>query len=286
MIDTTPLAHYLDALARPKSLVSGHRLLATGLKMLWRIRRAGVPIYFGASDIRALGGDCLEAIAFRHAGRRRHLATQNLFLHQGVIPNAPLAAAAGCRRVWDDDQCCWRIETDDEGRTSERTILLAGDAARIRGAECAPLSGRLAALAAAHDIDRIDDETYRRQAAALKTQLKQKAAARLVIDTLYRPSDAARIPSDPQTVICRCESVKAGEAQMFAREGGFDINQFKSEQRCGMGPCQGRMCAPTLGAIVGHGRDRDTVAPLRARPPVYPVLLTELASLAERPGSA
>ncbi|QXC52516.1 FAD-dependent oxidoreductase (plasmid) [Agrobacterium salinitolerans] len=284
VIDTTPPANYFRALAHPKSLASGVGLLTTGLGLLWRIRRAGVPIYFGAGDIRASGTDRLEAMEFRHAGRVRRLEVNNLFLHQGVIPNASLAVAAGCRRVWDQDQLCWRVEADDEGRTSERPILLAGDASRIIGAECAPLSGRLSALAAAHDLGRIDEGAFRRDVAALKAELKRKTAARVFVDTLYRPSDAARIPSDPQTVICRCESVRADDARLFARSGGLDINQFKSEQRCGMGPCQGRMCALTLGAIVGSevGRDAALLAPPRARPPICPVPLGELASLAAK----
>jgi hypothetical protein len=56
---------------------------------------------------------------------------------------------------------------------------------------------------------------------------------------------------------------------------------MKAFLRCGMGPCQGRLCGPTVVELIAATRG---VAPgeigyYRLRPPVKPVTLAELAAL-------
>ena len=60
-------------------------------------------------------------------------------------------------------------------------------------------------------------------------------------------------------------------------------NQMKSFLRCGMGPCQGRLCGLTVTELIagGAGRLAQEVGYYRLRPPVKPVTLAELAALAE-----
>ena len=74
-------------------------------------------------------------------------------------------------------------------------------------------------------------------------------------------------------------------------------DQAKAFTRCGMGPCQGRMCATVVSGIfagrrgvgtgadagigtrTGAGVDVDTVGHYRIRPPVKPITVGELAAL-------
>jgi hypothetical protein len=58
-------------------------------------------------------------------------------------------------------------------------------------------------------------------------------------------------------------------------------NQMKSFLRCGMGPCQGRLCGLTVTELIAAAR---RVAPsevgyYRLRPPVKPITLAELAAM-------
>ena len=58
-------------------------------------------------------------------------------------------------------------------------------------------------------------------------------------------------------------------------------NQMKAFLRCGMGPCQGRLCGLTVTELIAEQR-RSTPAEVgyyRLRPPVKPITLGELASL-------
>ena len=58
-------------------------------------------------------------------------------------------------------------------------------------------------------------------------------------------------------------------------------NQMKSFLRCGMGPCQGRLCGLTVTEMIAEARgvSPQEVGYYRLRPPVKPVTLAELAAL-------
>jgi len=58
-------------------------------------------------------------------------------------------------------------------------------------------------------------------------------------------------------------------------------NQLKAFLRCGMGPCQGRLCGPTITELIARTRDVSCAETgyYRLRPPVKPVTLAELANL-------
>jgi len=92
------------------------------------------------------------------------------------------------------------------------------------------------------------------------------------------------VPRDA-TIACRCEEVTAERVVQALRAGASGPNQAKALTRCGMGPCQGRLCAPTLTALVAEtcGISATEAGTYRQRFPVKPVTLGELAAL---PGSA
>ena len=64
-------------------------------------------------------------------------------------------------------------------------------------------------------------------------------------------------------------------------------NQMKSFLRCGMGPCQGRLCGLTVTELIAatRGVTPGEVGYYRLRPPVKPITLAELAAM-EKPESA
>jgi hypothetical protein len=66
-----------------------------------------------------------------------------------------------------------------------------------------------------------------------------------------------------------------------ARTGCQGMNQLKAYTRCGMGPCQGRMCGPVGLEVLAAARGIpvSAVEPLRTRFPIKPVSVGELASV-------
>ena len=251
--------------------------LAKGL--LWRraIARAGVP-WMRASDLRAEGEGTLQRIVFTSAGQTRREVVDTLLLHDGVIPSLQITRAVGCAHEWSEAQRCWRPVTDAWGRSSLPNVFVAGDGAGIGGALAATCAGRLAALEIAHTVGRLTMAARDAAAAPLRAERARFLAMRPFLDALFAPR-APRI--DDATTVCRCEEVSAGQIRLAATLGCLGLNQLKAFTRCGMGPCQGRMCASTAAEVMAQARGVPVVLiePYRPRFPTKPLTVGELAAL-------
>ncbi len=171
---------------------------------------------------------------------------------------------------------------DQFGATDIDTIAIAGDCGGIGGAAAAYITGRLAALDAACRLGRISRAVRDRRAKAGRAGLKRQLAFRRFLDALFRPADHQVVPAADATVVCRCEQVTAGELRQVIAAGALGPNQAKAFIRCGMGPCQGRMCGPTVAELFAaeRGIDMAEAGYYRIRPPVKPITVGEAAGLA------
>jgi len=81
----------------------------------------------------------------------------------------------------------------------------------------------------------------------------------------------------PETVVCRCEDVTRAEIDDALATGAVDLNQLKSWTRAGMGPCQGRICGETVGALAAATLgDRVKAGAWTGRAPLRPVPVAAL----------
>jgi len=266
------LAHLRGALRTP-------RLLARGLGWRGRITRSAVP-WIRPTDLRAIGDDALREIAFRADGRERREPADTLLLHDGVIPSVQITRALGLEHAWNDAQRCWKPVTDEWGATSLPHVLVAGDGADVGGWQAASVSGRIAALGAAASLGKIDVATRDAAAQPLRAAQARALAIRPFLDTLYAP----RAPVlDDATIVCRCEEVTAERIREAVKLGCLGLNQLKAFTRCGMGPCQGRMCGATAAEVMAQARGIpvSVIEPYRLRFPTKPLTLGELAALDE-----
>ena len=76
------------------------------------------------------------------------------------------------------------------------------------------------------------------------------------------------------------------------RLGAQGPNQLKAFTRCGMGPCQGRICGPVVAAIAADvlGKPIAEIGTYRPRAPFKPITVGALADLetpdfSSKPGS-
>jgi hypothetical protein len=97
-------------------------------------------------------------------------------------------------------------------------------------------------------------------------------------DALHRPADSVLNPPDP-VIACRCEEVSAGQIRRAVRLGAVGLNQVKAFPRCGMGPCQGRLCGPVVGTVIARARGVPVaeIGAFRPRAPYKPITLGTLA---------
>lgn len=269
------MEHFAGALAAPAYLIKG-------LKMLWRLRRAKVQMVSAATDVRIAGDVRAEAVSFIADGRVQKVAADVVLLHHGVVPNTQLSRQLRVDHAWDEVNLAWRPVVDAWGETSLSGFRIAGDGAGIGGAKAAEPNGALAALGAARAVGRLNDAAFEAQSSAARQQLQQQMKIRPFLDALYRPPQWLANPVD-ETIVCRCEEVTAGRVREMAKLGCQGPNQTKFFSRCGMGPCQGRMCGLTVTQILSTelGKTPAEVGAYHVRTPLKPVPLASLAALAD-----
>jgi NADPH-dependent 2,4-dienoyl-CoA reductase/sulfur reductase-like enzyme len=279
VLDTTPRANWRGAAAHAASFLRSP-YLAKGLRLLLG-GRGGPRVIRGVTSLRAEGEARLRAIAYRHGTAEGYMECDLLLLHQGVVPNTAVTNAIGCAHDWDPVQLCWVPQRDEWLCTSVPGVSVAGDSGGIAGAESAAESGRLAALGAAARLGALTETERDRRAAPLRAALERHGRGRRFLDLLYRPARQFRVPKAPETIVCRCEEVAAGQIRDAVAKGATGPNQLKVFLRCGMGPCQGRLCNLTVTEMVAEQRGvaPGEVGTYRARPPFKPVTVGELASL-------
>jgi NADPH-dependent 2,4-dienoyl-CoA reductase/sulfur reductase-like enzyme len=274
ILDTTPRGNWLRALPHlPDFLLSPYA--AKGLKLLREVR-AKAPVV-RADRIAAVGKDRLSEVVFGLGDGERRIAADLLLLHQGVVPNVNLAIAAGAAHEWNERQLCFQPVLDADFGSSVPGIAVAGDGAGIAGGTAAAERGRIAAIAA---VRALKSEATVPDPQTVRQRLQREEMGRAFLDWLNRPADRFRQP-EGDTVVCRCEEVTAKQVRDMAAMGCEGPNQMKAFLRCGMGPCQGRLCGLTVTELIAKQRDTTPaeVGYYRLRPPVKPITLAELASL-------
>ena len=278
VLETTPRENYGAAAACLGDWWGGRRDLRKGLGLLLGLRRAGIPVRRGVTGLQARGRDKVAAVAWDGG----EIAADLLLLHDGVIPNTQISLGLQLEHAWDPGQLCWRPVLDAWGRTSLVNVSIAGDGGGIAGAAAAASSGRLAALDIAASLGRIDAAERDRRARPAQAALSRERALRPFLDALYRPAPSALSPGD-EVIACRCEEVTAGQIRRAVRLGATGPNQAKAFLRCGMGPCQGRICGPIVSAVIAEARGVPVaeVGTYRPRAPYKPVTLGALAAGAE-----
>ncbi|MFJ1255129.1 FAD-dependent oxidoreductase [Cupriavidus sp. CuC1] len=187
----------------------------------------------GSHVVEALGDDRLRAVRIRQGSGTTELACDRLACGFGLVPNTGLAALLGCRLDPGPDA----IGVDSCQRTSLRHVYAAGECTGIGGSELALLEGMIAGYAAAGADDR---------AVALVASRDRWRAFAEQVRTTFTLDPVLKTLARPDTPICRCEDVP-----LSAIRAHPDAWQAKMQVRCGMGACQGRVCATANRILFG-----------------------------------
>ncbi len=295
VLDTSRLSLRIAALGK---LLAAPAVLANGVRLVLSLRLAGVPIFTGVDPVEIEGTAVagVRGLAFRDARGTAHtLECDAVALGYHLRPETQLADLARCEFVFDAHTRQWLPRTDSDGRSSVRGVYLAGDGARVLGANAAEIRGRLAALAVLQDLglphsgnafdsgnvvhpgtavgpgNVIDPD---RRNAELRRQLAkfERFGQGLAQAFPWPARQAAQLSDD--TVVCRCESVTVGELRKVVRQtGAREANRAKAFSRVGMGRCQGRYCGHAAAEIIAHAANvpLEEVGRLRGQAPVKPL---------------
>ncbi len=142
-------------------------------------------------------------------------------------------------------------------------IFCAGEPIGIGGLETALIEGEIAGY------------TPRRKISRARDRFSQNATPRADFAAATRENvcSARRTPQTSQLpirIICRCEDVTRARLAQH-----HDWRSAKLQTRCGMGPCQGRVCGPAVEFIFGWKAES-------VRPPIFPARVSSLMILPEQ----
>lgn len=233
----------LGLAADPAKIMQGLRYKAATLD---------VPFHTSAWPVEAEGDGILRSVTILHHGEKQQISCDYLACGFHLVPNTELAAMLGCRMEADN------VAVDELQRTSISNIFCAGEPTGIGGLELSLIEGQIAGLASAGQ----DKE------ARLLLDKKRRAshfADRLAAAFALR-SELKELPQET-TLVCRCEDVPYGSLKQH-----HSWRAAKLHTRCGMGPCQGRICGTATHFLLGWNADS-------VRPPLLPVRIASLASL-------
>jgi NADPH-dependent 2,4-dienoyl-CoA reductase/sulfur reductase-like enzyme len=216
-------------------------------KLAQAARFAGLRYAAGCWPERAEGNGMLEAVVLRRGARTWRVPCDYLACGFGLTPNLELPLLAGCA------VSNGSVETGEWQQTTVPDVYYAGEPG---GVELALAEGEIAGHAA---VGRQD--VARRTFGARARARRFKAA----IDRAFALRPELKSLAAPDTVVCRCEDVRLGA---LAGHAGWRF--AKLETRCGMGPCQGRVCGAALEYLLGW-------QPESVRPPILPARVETLA---------
>src|SRR5215467_379883 len=109
------------------------------------------------------------------------------------------------------------------------------------------------------------------EACLLFRQRKRGMKVVSALEDAFRLREELRRLASSDTLVCRCEDVSFSRLQPYTA-----WRAAKLQTRCGMGPCQGRVCGPATQFLFNWNTES-------VRPPIFPVLVESWANLADKP---
>lgn len=269
-----------------RTLLRTWPLTRRGLEYRLDVWRASVPWIAPAVLVRIDGKECVESATIATAddswapvaGTERTFDVDAVCVGYGLVPSVELLRLMGVELVFNRDARVWEPRRSDTFETNVPGTFAVGDGAGVAGALVAAEEGRIAGIAAARLLGRVGGSIATARMRPIQRRLRNLAAFRTAMDRTYRLGEGLRSLVTDTTIICRCEEVTVAEIRAALADGASTLNQVKSWTRCGMGPCQGRMCslpaADLVSAAIGVSMDQtSTYAP---RPPIKPVPIEAL----------
>ncbi len=253
---------------------------------------AGVPRYFGHVVLRAEGGTQLERVTIGPVDRQwrpspggeKRFDVDLLCIGYGFLSSMELPRLLGCRLSYNAAQEQYLPLYDLNMESSVPGVFVAGETTGVGGAEMALAEGEIAGLAAARLLGHELTPQLRGELERARDRRRHQARFARMLDGLFAMRPGIYELPMPDTLICRCEEVPAQEVLVAVDRGARSVNALKGWTRVGMGPCQGRVCGNLAGQLVSRetGRPLKEVLDFSVRPPIKPLPLGALASLARQ----
>jgi D-hydroxyproline dehydrogenase subunit alpha len=216
-----------------------------------RRRLKGIRYVTGCWPTAAHGEKKLASVTLQRGSKRQQLECDYLACGFHLVPNLELAELLGCRVEQG------AVSTDEFQQTNVSHVYAAGETTGIGGLDLSLVEGEIAGLAVANRHDKARK--------LFSVRARQKRFAWILNDTFALRNELRDLAAE-QTIVCRCEDVEFG---CLNKHDSW--RAAKLQTRCGMGPCQGRVCGPAAEFLFGWKVES-------VRPPVFPVRIQSMLS--------
>ena len=209
----------------------------------------------GCWPVAAEGDGAVNAVILRSAERTWRVPCDYLACGFGLVPNLELPLLVGCE-VRDGF-----VAVNEWQEASATGVYCAGEPTGIAGLDLALTSGLIAGYSAAGPRDQACEYLHARD----RTRRFRRA-----LDRAFALRDELKTLATPDTTVCRCEDVTLGRIRTH-----HSWRSAKLQTRCGMGPCQGRVCGPAVEFLLGW-------TPESVRGPILPARVDHLSGAHHR----
>jgi NADPH-dependent 2,4-dienoyl-CoA reductase/sulfur reductase-like enzyme len=215
---------------------------------------AGIPYCTGTWPVRVGGDEKIEWVEVSNGSEIRRIECDYLACGFDLVPNTELAQLLGCRLT------NGAVAVNESMQTSVENVFCAGEPLGIGGLETSLIEGQIAGHSAGGDAQRAK--------ALFPARKKAREFAHLLAGTFALRAELRDL-AEGNTFVCRCEDVTYSKLQAYA-----NWRDAKLQTRCGLGPCQGRVCGPATQFLFGWQPDS-------LRPPIFPARIDSLIGVSE-----
>jgi NADPH-dependent 2,4-dienoyl-CoA reductase/sulfur reductase-like enzyme len=202
----------------------------------------GVPLRFGCWPVEAKGDDHLRSVVLQQGARKLEIECDYLACGFHLVPNVELASLLGCE-IRDGT-----VAVNEVQQSSIAEVYCAGEPTGIGGVDLAIVEGQIAGFAAAGQ---------QQKARPIFPQRERHREFANALERTFALRPELKKLAGKDTFICRCEDVsleRLAECRSW--------REAKLYTRCGMGPCQGRICGAATKFLFDWSSES-------VRPPVF-----------------
>jgi NADPH-dependent 2,4-dienoyl-CoA reductase/sulfur reductase-like enzyme len=210
----------------------------------------GVRYVTGCWPVAAHGDQKLTSVTLVRGRKRWQVECDYLACGFHLVPNLELAELLGCEIQTGG------VRVDQFQQTTVPHVYAAGETTGIGGLELSLTEGEIAGLAVANK--------HVEARKLFSAREKQWRFARILNETFALRDELKNLAAN-ETFVCRCEDVSFGRLREYN-----SWRAAKLQTRCGMGPCQGRVCGAAVEFLFGWRAES-------VRPPIFPVRVESMS---------
>jgi len=290
VIESAPFPSPAKLLGLLSSVNGNWDLAGDALRYRSTLLSKRVPFHYGRIIIKAEGSGRVEEVTHARVDRDWNPipgtevveSADTLCLGYGFFPSHELFRLLDCNFDYDETRGGFTVAKDHWGLTESSSpipIYAVGDGTGVTGSYSAEAQGRLAGLHIANHLGSLSTTERDTQSKGFLKELNQRNKFQRAINKMFEVKQGIYQLADANTVICRCESVKAKEIDPVI-DSTCDLSVVKSYSRAGMGLCQARNCQRQIAAMIAKRHDRS-ISEINFQTPRMPVKPVEIGKIAD-----